>query len=160
METSHLVTHKSGQGKKGKSVLKWKKEGKGSFKKHGHKDTCFFCKKKGHFKKDCLKYKKWLEKKGNLISLVCYESNLIDSHHNTWWIDSGTTIHVANIMQGFLSLRKTMGSEHGIYSGNGMRSHVEAVGTFRLVLETNFVLDLENTLYVPSFSKNLISVSN
>ena len=159
LESAHLVTHKSGQGKKGKSVLKWKKEGKGSFKKHGHKDTCFFCKKKGHFKKDCLKYKKWLEKKGNLISLVCYESNLIDSHHNTWWIDSGTTIHVANIMQGFLSLRKTMGSEHGIYSGNGMRSHVEAVGTFRLVLETNFVLDLENTLYVPSFSKNLISVS-
>ncbi|XP_038983909.1 uncharacterized protein LOC120111301 [Phoenix dactylifera] len=25
---------------------------------------CFFCKKQGHLKKDCIKYKKWLEKKG------------------------------------------------------------------------------------------------
>ncbi|KAL0359254.1 UNVERIFIED_CONTAM: hypothetical protein Sangu_0774800 [Sesamum angustifolium] len=49
---------------------------------------------------------------------------------NTWWIDSGSTIHVANTMQGFLSLRKPMGSEQSIYSGNQMRSQVEAVGTF------------------------------
>ncbi|KAL3636649.1 hypothetical protein CASFOL_018948 [Castilleja foliolosa] len=26
--------------------------------------TCYFCKKKGHMKKDCLKFKAWLEKKG------------------------------------------------------------------------------------------------
>ncbi|XP_051117849.1 uncharacterized protein LOC127242374 [Andrographis paniculata] len=26
--------------------------------------TCFFCKKKGHMKKDCIKFKTWLEKKG------------------------------------------------------------------------------------------------
>jgi hypothetical protein len=90
---------------------------------------------------------------------VCYESNFIDTHHNTWWIDSGTTIHIANIMQGFLSLRKPMGSEQGIYSRNGMRLHVEAVGTFRLVLENGYILDLVNTLHVPSFSKNLISIS-
>ena len=31
------------------------------------------------------------------------------------------------------------------------------MGTFRLVLEIGFVLDLENTFCVPSFSKNLIS---
>jgi hypothetical protein len=90
---------------------------------------------------------------------VCYESNFIDTHHNTWWIDSGTTIHVVNIMQGFLNLGKPMGSEQGIYSGNGMRSHVEAVRTFRLVLENGYILDLVNTFYVPSFSKNLISIS-
>ena len=36
---------------------------------------CLFYKKNGHMKKDWVKYKKWLEKKGNPISLVCYESN-------------------------------------------------------------------------------------
>jgi len=36
---------------------------------------------------------------------------------------------------------------------------VEAVGTFRIVLSTGYVLDLEQTFYVPSFSRNLISVS-
>ena len=25
---------------------------------------CFFCKKKGHMMKDCVKFQKWLEKKG------------------------------------------------------------------------------------------------
>ena len=40
-----------------------------------------------------------------------------------------------------------------------MRSHVEAVGTFRLVLKSGFVLDLENTVYVPSFSRNLVSIA-
>ncbi|KAL0307710.1 UNVERIFIED_CONTAM: Retrovirus-related Pol polyprotein from transposon TNT 1-94, partial [Sesamum angustifolium] len=45
--------------------------------------------------------------------------------------------------QGFLSLRKPMGSEQSIYSGNQMRSQVEAVGTFRLVFNNGYVLDLK-----------------
>jgi len=28
-------------------------------------------------KKDCQKYKRWLENKGNIISLVCHESFLL-----------------------------------------------------------------------------------
>ena len=32
---------------------------------------CFFYKKKGHVKKKCLKFQKWLEKKGNPTSFVC-----------------------------------------------------------------------------------------
>jgi len=39
-----------------------------------------------------------------------------------------------------------------------MSSHMEAIGTCSLVL-SGFILCLENTFYVPSFSKNLISVS-
>ena len=67
---------------------------------------CFFCKKKGHMKKDCPKFKIWLEKKGNLTSFVCYESNMVDVNHNTWWIDSGSTIHISNSLQGLQNLRK------------------------------------------------------
>ena len=40
-----------------------------------------------------------------------------------------------------------------------MRSHVEAIRTYKLVLSTSFVLVLEKTFYVPSFSRNLISIS-
>lgn len=161
LESANFVTHKKGQGKKGKGAdgRHLKKKEKWSFKRHDRKDACFFCKKKGHQKKDYLKYKQWLEKKGNIDVLVCYESNFIDTHYNTWLIDSGTTVHVANIMQGFLSLRKLTGSKQDIYSGNGMCSHVEAMGTFRLVLENGFQLDLENTFYIHSFSRNLVSIS-
>lgn len=64
VKSAYLTTYKGGQWKKGKGDQKWKKLGKMPFKNHGNKDACFFCKKKGHMKKDCPKYKKWLEKKG------------------------------------------------------------------------------------------------
>ena len=68
-DTSHTYTSKSNQ--KGKCRIPpqvdIKKENK-----------CFFCKRKGHVKKDCPKFKKWLEKKGNLSSFVCYESNVVN----------------------------------------------------------------------------------
>ena len=52
-----------------------------------------------------------------------------------------------------------MGSELSILSGNKMGSHVEAIGTCTLTLSNDFVLVLEMTFYVPSFSQNLIFVS-
>ena len=52
-----------------------------------------------------------------------------------------------------------MQSERLIYSGNKISSQVDSVGTYRLVLKSAFVLELERTFYIPSFSKNLISVS-
>ena len=102
-------------------------------------------------KKDCLK--------GNSFVYVCHESHFIEAPNNTWWIDSGTTIHVANVMQGFLNLRKPEANKEFIYSGNQMSSKVEGVGTFRLVLKSGFYLDLKDTFYIPSFSRNLVSVT-
>jgi hypothetical protein len=69
-----VVTHDKGKSKRGKSTPHFKKDNKLSNKKNDNKDTCLFCKKGGHMKKDCQKYKRWLEKKGNIISLVCHES--------------------------------------------------------------------------------------
>ena len=67
--------------------------------------------------KKCLKFQKWLEKKGNPTSFVCYESNMVNVNTNTWWIDSGFNF------------------------------------------KWWFCLELQKTFYVPSFSRNLISVS-
>ena len=46
-----------------------------------------------------------------------------------------------------------MGSEQCIYSGNKMCSYMQGIGI------CNLVLKLEKTCYIPSFSRNLISVS-
>jgi transposase InsO family protein len=110
-------------------------------------------------KKECTKFQKWLADKGNAISFVCYESNIVNVNINTWWIDSRSTIHILNSLQGLQNLRKPVGSEQSILSGNKMGSHVEAIGTCYLTLSSGFVLELEKTFYVPSFSRNLISVS-
>ena len=55
-------------------------------------------------KKKCSKFKIWLDKKGTQFSFVCYESNIY-VNHNTRWIDSGSTIHVSNTIQGMQNLR-------------------------------------------------------
>ena len=34
-------------------------------------------------KKDCSKFKIWLDKKGTKFSFVCYESNMVKVNHNT-----------------------------------------------------------------------------
>ena len=52
-----------------------------------------------------------------------------------------------------------MKSERYIHSGGRSSSHVEAIGTCSLKLSNSFVLQLEKTFYVPSFSRNLFSIS-
>ena len=84
---------------------------------------------------------------------------MVNVNRNTWWIDSSYTIHYSNILQRMQNIRKPVGSELCIYSSNKMSLHVEAIGTGSLVLSSGFILELEKTFYVPSFSKNLISIS-
>ena len=81
---------------------------------------------------------------------------MVDVNHNTWWIDSGSTIHISNTLQGMRNMRKLVGSEQNVLSGNKVDSHVESIRTYSLVLDNGYVLDLERTFYIPSFSRNLI----
>jgi hypothetical protein len=110
-------------------------------------------------KKDCQKYIKWLERKGNLISLVCNESFFVEAPNNIWWIDSGSTIHIVNSMWGFLTTTKPASNEQQVYSRIKLFSQVEAIGTFRIILKSGYVLNLENVFFIPKFSRNLIYVS-
>ena len=52
-----------------------------------------------------------------------------------------------------------MSSEQFILFRNKMGSHVEVIGICYLTLDGGFVLELQKTFYVPSLSRNLISVS-
>ena len=110
-------------------------------------------------KKDCTKFKKWLENKGNSISCVCYESNMVDVNHNTWWTYSASIIHLSNTLQGMRNLRNLVGSEHNVLSSNKVGSYMESIGTCSLVLDNGYVLDLKWSFYIPIFSRNLISTS-
>ena len=41
-------------------------------------DVCRFCKKEGHYLKDCLKYEACFENNGAFSAFVCFESNLVE----------------------------------------------------------------------------------
>jgi hypothetical protein len=57
---------------------------------------CLHCKKYGHIRKECDEFKAWLTKKGNDFISFIDESFFTDVSSNTWWIDSGATVHVTN----------------------------------------------------------------
>ena len=81
---------------------------------------CFFCKRTGHFKKDCPKRKAWFEKKGTYYVSVCFESDLIEVPNKAWWLDSGATTHVSDVIQGFLSIQPINETEQFLYIRNKM----------------------------------------
>uniref|UniRef100_A0A2N9I4J9 Integrase catalytic domain-containing protein n=1 Tax=Fagus sylvatica TaxID=28930 RepID=A0A2N9I4J9_FAGSY len=125
--------------------------------------VCWFCGNAGHKKVDCYKFKSWKDKKnklgGNLLAFVCLESSLIDVPLNSWWFDSGATVHIANSLQGFKSKRRPSEDEKYLYVGNGVQVEIELIGVVSLKLESGYELVLENILYVPSMRRNLISIS-
>jgi len=97
MGESALLTNACGKNKTTKSQANQKGNGKIQPQVDIKKVAkFFFCKKKGHMKKNCHRFYKWLEKKGKSISSICYEPNMASVNINTWWIDSGSTIHIAN----------------------------------------------------------------
>ncbi|KAL8151085.1 hypothetical protein V2J09_020893 [Rumex salicifolius] len=67
-QVAHLIGLGSASRNKGKPSKKDKKKDKDFIKgpesQIQKKKKCFFCKKTGHFKKDCLKRKAWFDKKG------------------------------------------------------------------------------------------------
>ncbi len=87
------------------------------------------------------------------------ESLFLSYSRSTWWIDSGATIHVANSLHGFHTRRTLQRGERRIRVTNGIEAEVEAIGELPLELNNAFILHLHNVLYVPSLSRNLISVS-
>ena len=53
----------------------------------------------------------------------------------------------------------TSPNERFVFMGNRVKASVETIRTYHLILDTGHHLDLFQTLYVPSISRNLISLS-
>ena len=102
---------------------------------------------------------KWLNKTSKDKVTFIDESLYLDLPTNTWWIDSGATVHVANSLQRFHMKRTLPKGERSIRVANGLKVGVDAIGDLALELDGGFILYLRNILFVPSMRRNLISVS-
>ena len=62
-------------------------------------------------------------------------------------------------LQGFINRRKPNQDESKLTVGNNEKADVMFVGDVILILDSGFRLILKNTFYIPSFRRNLVSVS-
>ncbi|KAL8159417.1 hypothetical protein V2J09_000954 [Rumex salicifolius] len=148
-QVAHLVGLGSASNNTGKPSKKDKKKDKAFIKGLESKIQ----------KKKKLSEKKGLVRQGTHYVFVCFESNLIEVPNNTWWIDSGATTHVSHIKQGFRSIQPIRGAEQYLFMGNKTKALIEDIGTYRLILDTGCHIDLEECLYVPECTRNLVSIS-
>ena len=105
-------------------------------KNEGFKGKCNYCHKFGHKKTNYRKLKVIQEKKGNHWVNVYFESNVIDVSFDTWWLDSGATIHARNYVQVMISRRSPTSQEQYMFMGDGTRVQVAFLGVVSLHLST------------------------
>jgi hypothetical protein len=109
-------------------------------------------------KKNYTNYHEWRAKKSK-FSPVCEEINSVSISIDTWWIDSGATTHISVSMQGCRNYRKPRDGERYIYVDDDNKAQVEVIRHFRLLLKTGLYFNMYDTFVVPSFGRNLISIS-
>ena len=73
---------------------------------------------------------------------VCFESDIIDVSSDTWWLDSGATIHACNSMQVMISRRSPTSLEQYVYMEDGTKVKVDFLGVVILQLNAGNFLEL------------------
>jgi hypothetical protein len=168
---SRNVLAVSSTGKKIKKRSKRKSKGKGKRKaqvvtssasksKHVSDVQCSYCKKREHWKHN---FPQFLEdkKNGNVPSssgILIIEINLITSISD-WVLDTGSCAHIFSNVQTLKNKRLLGKGEMILLIDNGASVAAVAVRDLDLHLPSGLTLELNSVYFVPSISRNIISVS-
>lgn len=136
--------------------------------------VCFFCKLRGHQKKNCQKYKQWLAKKNkgggkksngkssDKVNSV-EDSNFLFSvgkAHKGWLIDSGATRHVVNNKKFYTNIDESY--KASVELADGASTKIDGIGTGILSFldESGRIHKAKATevLYAPNLVGNILSV--
>ncbi|KAK8600890.1 hypothetical protein V6N12_050735 [Hibiscus sabdariffa] len=123
--------------------------------------NCFHCDRAGHLKRNCPLYleevKKARTKRMPSSGIYVIDINLSTS--TSWVLDTGCGSHICTSVQGLQKRRNLDKGDVDLRVGNGAKVAALAIGTYTLSLPSGLVLNLENCYFVPSLTKNIISVS-
>jgi hypothetical protein len=164
-----MMVQKKPKFKKSSKMVKGKKckntddKPKAKAESPAKESECFYCKEKGHWKRNCKKYlaskKNGSETSGPGITINVIEINLATSNVSAWVFDTGSVAHICNTMQGLTRSRRLAKGEVDIRVGNKARVAAFSVGVYSLQLPSGLIMELDNCYFVPSLSRNIISSS-
>ncbi|KAK1413623.1 hypothetical protein QVD17_35399 [Tagetes erecta] len=124
---------------------------------------CFECNKSGHWKRNCPEYLAKLRKmkaSGEGASgTSIYVIKLFTVSSNTWVFDTGCGYHIVNVLQEPEKWKKLKQGDMELIVGDGKRVPVLATGTYHLSCPSGFIVILNNCLFAPGSTRNIISVS-
>ena len=121
---------------------------------------CFFCKKQGHWKRNCPLYIASLDpnrpkkKQGTYMITPC---NFSICDTSAWVLDTESPYHICNSMQGLQVSRRFDEGERFLNVGDGSKVSILALGIMNLVINSRNVI-LSECHYCPSFLLNIIFV--
>lgn len=123
---------------------------------------CFFCKRKGHMKRDCKKFKDWAQKKDQANTVVNTEDFAFISSTMSagrWIIDSGATCHIAAEKHLFNEIDTSVRGR--VTVGNGMEVEAEGRGSCHIKLVNtegaSSTAKISDVYYMPKMNGNLLS---
>ena len=121
-----------------KDVKKGKGKGKPLQGKKGKmaEAECFFCHKKGHWRRNCTSYLADKKKQDVASSSgILVTTNIVLSITSTAWVlDTGAGSHICNLLQGLRNRRELRNKEVVLQVGNGASVAAGAVGDFHHTL--------------------------
>ena len=126
------------------------------------KEKYFHCNSNGHWKRNCPANLASLKKKregGLSEGMLVIETNLIVSSTSNWMPDARSSAHLWTSLQGLKDSRRLRDGEMILYVRNGANVATVAVEMYPLWLPSGSILELRDYFYVPTVSKNLISIS-
>ncbi|KAI3777237.1 hypothetical protein L1987_47035 [Smallanthus sonchifolius] len=123
---------------------------------------CFECNKMGHWKRNCPEYLAKLQRvngEGTSSGILIYVIEIFTVSSNTWVFDTGCGYHIINVLQEPKSWRKLKQGDMELIVGDGKRVPVLATGTYHPSCPSGLVVVLNNCLFAPGLTRNIISVS-
>ena len=134
-------------------------KGKYGFKKTKGKIKCFKCNKEGHKSFKCPEKNK-VDGKGDTLMASAHHVRVSRKVKSEWVVDSGATQHMSNEAGTFSNLDKNSCMDVHTASDECVKS--QGTGDVKLKIDLNNnesnELTLTNTVFIPDFRTNLLSV--